>query len=645
MISELSKVNVQSFCQQPFRAGNIKNFLSAWRELTSDKHILSIVQGCTLEFEQFPCQNKPHKPCHFSESEILVLNTEIQKLLDKAVIVECEHEPFEYFSNIFLRPKKNNSFRTILNLKHLNKLIVYRHFKMDNLSSALNLVSPNCFMGSIDLSDAYYSVPVHPNYQKFLKFTHNGKIYKFTCLPNGLTSAPRIFTKLLKPVLASLRAQGFLSTAYLDDLLLVGHSYQQCYTNIQASLDLFKSLGFTINLEKSVIIPTHTLQHLGFVIDSVNMLVSLPKDKVDNLVTWCKFLLDSRWHKIHIVAKVLGFLVAYLPAVECGKLFYRQLEKDKILALARNKGNFDATMAISKESRRLLDWWIHYASTNHNPISHGNPHFTIQTDASNQGWGAKLLAQQGNSCMGGRWMGLDRFQHINYLELKAAFQGIKSLCKNRHNSHILIEMDNTTAVAYINNMGGSRSSLCNSLAQDIWHWCLDKRIWLSATHIAGASNVDADRESRTFNDKTEWKLCPKTFKNIVARWQFPEVDMFASHLNYQFKPFVAWRPDPEAVAINAFTLSWHRKFIYAFPPFSLIGRVLSKLKQDQGKAILIVPDWKTQIWYPLLGQMMIDSPIYLSKSKRLLRLPFDDNRIHPMWPKLQMMACLVDGAI
>ena len=71
-------------------------------------------------------------------------------------------------------------------------------------------------------------------------------------------------------------------------------------------------------------------------------------------------------------------------------------------------------------------------------------------------------------------------------------------------------------------------------------------------------------------------------------------------LNYQLKPFVSWRPDPEAMAIDAFSLDWREQYFYAFPPFSLINRVLHKVEQDQSQGIIIVPMWNTQVWFPRL---------------------------------------------
>jgi hypothetical protein len=107
-------------------------------------------------------------------------------------------------------------------------------------------------------------------------------------------------------------------------------------------------------------------------------------------------------------------------------------------------------------------------------------------------------------------------------------------------------------------------------------------------HIAGKTNVEADKQSRQFSDQHEWMLDKKQFQTIQNRYPFLEIDLFASRLNAQLPNYVAWQPDPECVAVNAFTISWKCKMFYAFPPFSLIPRCIQKILQDKATGILIL---------------------------------------------------------
>ena len=181
-----------------------------------------MVLGQHIEFSLEPVHiTQPNKGV-FSDKERLVITSEINTLLEKAAIVKAHHEPGEFISPISVRPKKDGSHRMILNLKNLNTHVEYNHFKMDTLESAIRLMTPGCYMASVDLKEAYYSVPIAKDHQKYLKFEWDHTLYQFTCFPNGLAFCPRKFTKLLKPIYSVLRRQGHIPSPYIDDSYLQG---------------------------------------------------------------------------------------------------------------------------------------------------------------------------------------------------------------------------------------------------------------------------------------------------------------------------------------------------------------------------------------------------------------------------------------
>ena len=134
-------------------------------------------------------------------------------------------------------------------------------------------------LGTVDISDAYYSIPVDESQQKYLKFLFNGKLLKFTCLPQGLSCAPRCFTKVMKPVLATLRKRGYLNVGYIDDIYVQGDTYEEWLNNINDTVALLSRLGFIIHPEKSTRKPVQRIQFLGFTLDSVRMIVVPIQDK------------------------------------------------------------------------------------------------------------------------------------------------------------------------------------------------------------------------------------------------------------------------------------------------------------------------------------------------------------------------------
>ena len=248
-------------------AGRLKYFSTCWEQLTSDSIILEYVTGVKIEFHN-GTQPYKHKvrACNFNAVEQAIVASEIQKLAEKGVIIPSTHEEGEFISTIFLRSKKDGKYRTILNLKQFNEFVQYKHFKMDTLDMVIKLMKPGCYMASIDLQDAYYTLPVHPDHQKFLKFKFQDTLYQYTCLPNGLSSAPRIFTKLLKPVYSTLRRMGHVISGYIDDSYLQGDTYDECAQNVQASSQLLTELGFLTHPGKSVLTPCQELVFFGLLL-------------------------------------------------------------------------------------------------------------------------------------------------------------------------------------------------------------------------------------------------------------------------------------------------------------------------------------------------------------------------------------------
>ena len=204
--------------------------------------------------------------------------------------------------------------------------------------------------------------------------------------------------------------------------------------------------------------------------------------------------------------------------------------------------------------------------------------------------------------------------------------------------------DNTTAIAYINNMGGTKSLSCDIIATDIWQFCIKIGSWISAAHIPGIQNIVADKKSREFNDCTEWQLNTKIFEEIVKMLNLkPTIDLFATRLNKQLPKYVSWSPDPGSMATDAFSMTWTNFKFYAFPPFSVIGSVVSKIIKDKADGIIIIPHWNTQYWLPTIMRLLVEKPVLIPASKNMLKLPFDKNRIHPLYPKLDLLAVHVSG--
>ena len=163
----------------------------------------------------------------FSRDEKERISVEVGKMLGKGAIRRASFDPNQFLSNLFTIPKEGGELRPVTNFKPLNHFVECHHFKMEGVSSLLDLIRPNYYTITMDLKDAYLSVQIHADHSKYLRLEWEPEPWEFTCLPFGLSSAPRIFTKVMKPLIGKVRSQGIRSVIYLDDMAVLSHSTEQ----------------------------------------------------------------------------------------------------------------------------------------------------------------------------------------------------------------------------------------------------------------------------------------------------------------------------------------------------------------------------------------------------------------------------------
>ena len=182
---------------------------------------MQTVAGYQIEFDTYPIQHKIPSEISFSEDQKELVTNKIKTLLEKGAIIRLNFhlktKKNNLFQIFFIVPKPNGKFRPVINLRQLNKFVTYRHFKQESFPVVLDMIQPNDFFTKLDLSDAYFSIAIQLLFQKFLKFPWQGQLFTFVCLPFGLSSAPRVYTKLLKPIFRWFRQQGFRCSYYIDD--------------------------------------------------------------------------------------------------------------------------------------------------------------------------------------------------------------------------------------------------------------------------------------------------------------------------------------------------------------------------------------------------------------------------------------------
>lgn len=254
--------------------------MEEWKKLNPNSIILKWINGYKLKFEQFPLQSitsNTYNNLLKKDQPFLLEN--IKDLLKKGVITQCKPVIGQFLSPFFLVDNPNGKKRFILNLKKLNVYIKNDHFKMEDWRTVVKLLQKNWLMSSIDLKEAYFLIPVHVSSRKYLRFSFKNNLFEFKCLPFGLSSAPYVYTKLMKPVISFLHKHSICCTVYLDDYLILAESREQCQKDVDTTINLLQSLGFIINVKKSSLVPQKRCKYLGFIFDFSSMSIELPKTK------------------------------------------------------------------------------------------------------------------------------------------------------------------------------------------------------------------------------------------------------------------------------------------------------------------------------------------------------------------------------
>ena len=384
-----------------------------------------MVKGYQLELVSLPYQDFiPGPPC-WSKMNCALITDEVEKLIRKQAIALVAPVAGQFLSHVFTVPKKDGSQSLVVNLRPLNHFVQKRHFKMEGTGMLRDLLQRNDWLVSIDLKDAYLSIQIAEKDRKFLHFLWKEQTYEFRCLPFGLSSAPRVFTKLLKPVMALLRRQGIRTIIFLDDLLVMGQSKEEMVSQVEEILHFFQLLGFVINQEKSVLSPSHTIQFLGFIVDSALMVISLPQKKVVDITKACQAALLQGTLSVRDLSRLIGQMSATMRAVLPAPLCYRNLQRIKNQELSRSH-SFEAMVTLDDSAKEELLRWVHQLTTwNGRAILSQTPDLVVETDASLLGWGCSFRG----SAYRGSVVGEGAYTTHQLLGVDGRCIGSENICK------------------------------------------------------------------------------------------------------------------------------------------------------------------------------------------------------------------------
>jgi len=559
------------------------------------------------------------------------------KLLEtKGIVQKCKCKPKEFISHIFTIVKPNGTHRLVANVKKLNTFVKKEKFKLDTVSQVLLLMDPNCWMQTIDLKDAFNSVPLHKDQWALFRFIVQNQHYEFTRMPFGISIGPWVFTKLLKPVIGHFRELGITTLVYLDDFIIIAKTYELCLQHHNFVQVTLRELGFVLS-EKSLPRPVQQVQFLGVVLNSTHMTVALPVDKIKKISQLARNLLKAQEASQLQLLKILGHLSFNIICVPQARLYSRGIQS-LLIPLQIQDLPMSTVVQLSDWAMQDLQFWEQLsARQSFKEIKTPEPVFHLFTDSSSTGWGAwcqlESLAQD--------WSLEEQKLHINVKELLTVLLALRHFAPTFQGHTIMVVTDSMITLYYIKKQGGTKNQHLTQLALELWQLALDHSIQLQVEFIPTHLNTKADYLSRLSKSHTEWKLNSQVAQQVIQEWHLT-IDLFASDLNYQLNRFVSWNYSSKSLWMDAFSQSWVGERPYIFPPYKILLQVLAKISKERIFAVVVAPNWPTQVYYTKLTQMLVAPKRILPDQENLLRCPVTGQE-HPLGANLQLAIWPIQG--
>ena len=336
----------------------LADFAPHWRSLLGNCRAIGIVEdGVGIAFQQRP--QLTHQSISFrTRYSRQDLQQAVDALLIKGAIERVTNvRSLGFYSRLFLVPKKTGDLRPVIDLSTLNHHMVVPHFKMETQGSVRSAIRSQEWAVSIDIRDAYLHVPMHQAVRKYLRFVVNKKVYQLTCLPFGLATSPREFTKLLRPVVSLLRQQGVKLHVYLDDWLIRADTPEEAQLHAQTTIKVLQFLGWIINFEKSDLTPSQDFQFIGMQFNIRRFTAApLPKMRVKVQSVHQHWMANPNItaRDLH---RLLGMLVFMASLVRRGRLRLRPVQWWAATAWCQRTGNWSDRIQVPQWVLSEVAWW------------------------------------------------------------------------------------------------------------------------------------------------------------------------------------------------------------------------------------------------------------------------------------------------
>ncbi|KAA6367189.1 MAG: putative reverse transcriptase, partial [Streblomastix strix] len=607
--------------------GRLTHYISEWQKIRADTLISRGIKAYWLHKEcpeilaRYKCISLQNR----SKQSLESVEDLIQKELQEDIVEEVQLQDLSWVNPCFAIPKaEQGKWRKITDCSILNKFLRGTHFIMEDMMTLRQIIQSKDFMIKIDLEMAFHHIPVDPAFRPFLGFHHNNRFFRYKAMCFGVKHAPLVFNKTLKLIMKVIREQlQIRCIAYCDDLLFLSQSKEELEEKKTQIIIILEQFGWKFSEKKSVLEPQQTTEFLGWEIctqtDQIRMGEDRRQKMLQQINRWIKIIQKQTLVKVKALASFIGKLNFRRMQIRRGGLHMSKLNKVK--SWGELKKGWISKLYINRSTLQEIYWWKKKKEENKpiRPTIH-QPQAILTTDASATSWGATLKLQNPEEEVWFQWDWSDKWKLSSSKQRERA----AVLCALTRYEHFLrrqrvtalkIETDNSVS-SFNLNRGAAAVSL-QRLTDKILEKLEDLGLQIQAFHIHGIENTIPDSLSRLATSG-DYSLRSEVLLEVLSQFQVkPTIDMFSNRRNRKFKRFVSVTRDRWAVTQDSLSMSWKSEIPYLHPPIPLIPATLSKLKREGVQALLIVPNWPSQPWWPELRSMMSRFMI-LGESKDLL---------------------------
>ena len=532
--------------------------------------------------------------------------------------------------------------RLCLNLMYLNNWIKDIHFTLDTLKDVPRVIDMSSHMTSIDDKSGFDNIFLHKNSQTLVGFQWAGYYFCFKSLVFGFKLSSYFYQMLNLQATSYIRRMFDLPMfLYIDDRLIeqvrtkpLGSKSNQALLANYIVCEILVRLGYCLNIDKCVLVPTQSPVFLGFIVDAVEGCFRITEKKRQKFIQLRESLLAKQSVSVLDLQKLSGRAISFMLAVPAAKLYTREMN------LAISQGIMtEASIPMTGRLRdevmfwRFLDTWqgkLAWKTERHLTIS-------IFTDASLYKYGGVICIDSKMVQVSDFWDGSMRKLPIMVLEGYALLSVLKAFKSHVAGKRIDCQVDSQVLIQTWENEG-SRSRDMNDVIKGLFNFALENDCTLKLVYVPSKENL-ADFPSRELNradatlSRENWDLVDHYYGgrnghtiDLMALDSNCMKNRFGNLLTH-FTPYQT----PLSSGVNMFCQEVRRsENCYVYPPFTLVLAVIKFIIENNLTCSIVIPvGCITPSWMPSVGMFVKDAFVLgHAGQKKVIKLPTKKGFVH-----------------